>query len=48
MEAHAVWAVITKDLRGYSHHPAVLRRKGKLAALYKRHADIVVEMEMRR
>jgi len=29
-ELHAVWAILTKDKKGYSRHPEVLRWKGKL------------------
>ena len=47
VEAHAVWSIITKGLKGYSHHPEVLRWKGKLAALYIRHEDMAQEMKRR-
>ena len=47
VEAHAVWSVITKGLPGYSHHPEVVRWRGKLAALYARHREIADEMERR-
>jgi len=47
-ELHAIWSVITKGKRGYSRHPETLRWKGKLRALYRRHAAEVVEMGRRR
>jgi len=46
-EVHAVWSIITKNLIGYSNHPEVVRWRGKLAALYSRHQQIVEEMEGR-
>lgn len=46
-ELHAVWAVITQGKKGYSRHPETLRWRGKLAALYLRHAALVFEMKAR-
>jgi hypothetical protein len=46
-ELHAIWSVLTKGKKGYSHHPEVLRWKGKLKALYLRHALLVQEMQKR-
>jgi len=46
-ELHAIWSVLTKGKKGYSRHPETLRWKGKLKALYLRHAGIVNEMERR-
>ena len=46
-ELHAVWVVLTKNKKGYSRHPETLRWKGKLAALYLRHARLVAEMARR-
>ena len=46
-ELHAIWAVITKNKRGYSHHPETKRWKGKLNALYLRHEKLVKEMQRR-
>ena len=43
-ELHAIWVVLTKNKRGYSLHPETLRWKGKLKALYLRHACLVEEM----
>jgi hypothetical protein len=43
-ELHAVWAILTQDKEGYAHHPEVLRWKGKLKALYRKHEEIVEEM----
>ena len=46
-ELHGVWSIITRDKRGYAHHPEVLRWKGKLKALFLKHHEIVREMERR-
>ena len=46
-ELHAIWAVITKDKKGYSNHPETLRWKGRLKALYLRHAELVKDMKRR-
>lgn len=46
-EIHAVWAVITENLKGYSHHPETARWRGKLKALYLRHEKTAKEMEKR-
>ena len=47
-ELHAVWAVLTKDKRGYSRHPETLRWRGRLRALFLRHASLVEEMALRK
>ena len=46
-ELHALWTVITKEKRGYARHPETERWRGKLAALYQRHEDLVIEMGRR-
>lgn len=46
-ELHAIWSILTKEKTGYSHHPETLRWKGKLKALYARHAELVDEMTSR-
>jgi hypothetical protein len=46
-ELHAIWSVITKNKRGYNHHPETQRWRGKLNALYLRHEKLVKEMEVR-
>ncbi|MFA5088643.1 MAG: pyrimidine dimer DNA glycosylase/endonuclease V [Candidatus Omnitrophota bacterium] len=46
-ELHAIWSVLTKNKKGYSRHPETLRWKGKLAALFLRHAKLVEEMGKR-
>jgi len=46
-ELHAIWVVLTKGKKGYSRHPEVLRWKGKLKALYLRHAKLVREFSER-
>jgi hypothetical protein len=42
-----VWAILTKNRRGYRHHPETRRWEGRLAALYRRHARLVREMDRR-
>ena len=46
-ELHAIWNIITKNKRGYSKHPEVLRWRGKLSALDYRHDELVREMLVR-
>ena len=46
-ELHAMWIVITENKKGYSMHPETLRWKGKLAAMYLRHEQLVKEMNRR-
>lgn len=46
-ELHAIWNILTKKKKGYSHHPETLRWKGKLKALYKRHEEEVKELKRR-
>lgn len=46
-ELHAIWVVLTKARKGYSRHPEVLRWKGKLKALYRRHEKLVGEFGRR-
>jgi hypothetical protein len=46
-ELHAIWSIITKEKKGYSHHPEVIRWKGKLKALYLKHEEIANEMRKR-
>ena len=46
-ELHAIWAVITKNKKGYSQHPETKRWVGKLNALYLRHQALVKEMKKR-
>lgn len=43
-ELHAIWAILTRNLKGYSRHPETLRWKGKLRALFLRHASLTEEM----
>ncbi len=43
-ELHAIWNILTQNKSGYSRHPETLRWKGKLAALYLRHEELVNEM----
>jgi len=46
-ELHAIWIIITEKKKGYSNHPETKRWKGKLGALYRRHAALVKEMDKR-
>jgi hypothetical protein len=46
-ELHAVWSILTAGKSGYSRHPETLRWRGRLAALYARHAEQVEEMALR-
>jgi len=46
-ELHAVWSILTRDRRGYRHHPETRRWEGRLAALYARHEALVTEMTRR-
>lgn len=46
-ELHAIWNILTKNKKGYSKHPEVLRWEGKLNALYLKHNEIVKEMKRR-
>ena len=46
-ELHAIWSIITKNKKGYSHHPETKRWIGKLKALYLRHEKLVDEMLQR-
>ncbi|MDP8259441.1 MAG: pyrimidine dimer DNA glycosylase/endonuclease V [Candidatus Gygaella obscura] len=43
-ELHAIWSILVNLKKGYSHHPEVLRWKGKLKALYKRHEALCTEI----
>ena len=46
-ELHAIWAVITKNKKGYSRHPETLRWVGRLKALFLRHEKLVKELKRR-
>ena len=46
-EIHTIWSIITNDLKGFSNHPETMRWRGKLKALYLRHAATAREMERR-
>lgn len=46
-ELHAIWSVLVNGKKGYAHHPETLRWRGKLKALYARHAALVEEMAVR-
>lgn len=46
-ELHVIWAVLTKNKKGYSRHPETMRWRGKLKALYLRHEKLTKEMKTR-
>ena len=46
-ELHAIWSILVHNKKGYSKHPETQRWKGKLAALYRRHEELVKEMKKR-
>ena len=46
-ELHAVWTILTNDRRGYRNHPETRRWEGRLAALARRHEQLVTEMSRR-
>lgn len=46
-ELHAIWSIITRNRKGYAEHPETKRWRGKLRALYARHAALVEEMNRR-
>ena len=43
-ELHAIWTILSEDRRGYRSHPETIRWEGKLAALSRRHDELVAEM----
>ncbi|HEX9909194.1 MAG TPA: pyrimidine dimer DNA glycosylase/endonuclease V [Thermoplasmata archaeon] len=38
-ELHAIWSVIVNQKLGYSRHPEIMRWRGRLVALWRRHED---------
>ena len=46
-ELHGIWSILTRGKKGYANHPEVVRWRGKLKALYKKHEEIVDEMVAR-
>lgn len=46
-ELHGIWSILTQDKKGFAHHPEVVRWRGKLKALYRKHQEIVEEMRRR-
>lgn len=46
-ELHAIWGILTTGKKGYTNHPETKRWVGKLAALFKRHEEQVVEITKR-
>lgn len=46
-ELHAIWVILTQGRKGYSRHPETMRWKGKLKALYLRHAQLIDELAAR-
>lgn len=47
LELHAIYSILSFDKKGYRNHPETKRWEGKLAALYLRHEQQVLEMEKR-
>jgi hypothetical protein len=43
-ELHGIWTILTEGRQGYANHPEVVRWRGKLKALYRKHRQIVDEM----
>jgi len=43
-ELHGIWSILTQGKKGYANHPEVVRWRGKLKALYRKHEEIVDEM----
>lgn len=46
-ELHALWSILTTGKSGYANHPETRRWRGKQAALFRRHDELVAEMERR-
>jgi hypothetical protein len=46
-ELHGLWNILVHGKAGYSRHPETRRWEGKLAALFKRHQALVLEMKRR-
>jgi hypothetical protein len=46
-ELHAIWSILTNGRAGYANHPETVRWRGRLAALYARHEQEVLEMGRR-
>lgn len=42
-----MWTILTTGKKGYINHPETKRWLGKLAALYERHEEEVLEMKRR-
>jgi len=47
VEIHTIYSVIVNGYEGYSKHPEVLRWRDHLGALWRRHATVAAEMQMR-
>jgi len=43
-ELHAIWSILTRNKKGYLHHPETERWKGKLRALFLRHEALIAEI----
>ncbi len=46
-ELHGLWNILTLGRSGYATHPETKRWRGRLAALYARHEQLVAEMSRR-
>ena len=47
VEMHAIWNIITGNKKGYAKHPETQRWRGKLKALFLKHAEVAAEMQRR-
>jgi hypothetical protein len=46
-ELHGLWNILTRGKMGYARHPETRRWVGRLAALFRRHEELVREMQRR-
>lgn len=46
-EIHCIYSIITNGLKGFAHHPEVIRWRGHLLALELKHFNTVIEMRNR-
>lgn len=43
-EIHCIFSIIAENKSGFSHHPEVMRWRGRLGALYRVHEHTAAEM----
>lgn len=46
-EIHCIYNIITKNLKGYAHHPEVMRWRDNTKALIRKHETVRFHMENR-